>query len=136
MGLVYRDAVCHWEMLGFVLRSRVYFQVFWYRGTCLNVLIQFELGRFTVPPVGLPKGSMDHSAGAFQNHERFYLLLQKGFGSCTPKRKLISIAIGRFPNFQRPSRSMLRKVSGIGAVLAHVCQLLVPKVVDLEVIWM
>ena len=30
---------------------------------------------------------------------------------------------------------MLRKVDGIGAVLEHVCQLLVPKVVDLEVIW-
>ena len=29
---------------------------------------------------------------------------------------------------------MLRKVSGIGAVLAHVCQVLVPKVVHLEVI--
>ena len=35
----------------------------------------------------------------------------------------------------RPSRSLSGKVSRIGAVLEHVCQLLVIKVVDMEVIW-
>ena len=42
---------------------------------------------------------------------------------------------GHDPDPQRPSRSMLRKVCEFGSVLEHVCQLLVPKVVHLEVIW-